>query len=150
MHPEGKVVAVCRSGKKGVPKEPIDQGHLKVDWGLEGDAHAGKWHRQISLLADESIAKMRAKGLDVGPGSFAENVTTQGLCLHTLPVGTLLELGSALVRITQIGKTCHSRCAIYQQTGDCVMPREGVFAEVLEPGKVRAGERCRVVDDYIK
>lgn len=117
-----------------------------MDWGLEGDAHAGNWHRQISLLAWESIESMRAKGLSVREGSFAENITTTGLELHTLPVGTHLRLGSALVEVTQIGKICHSHCAIYYAAGDCVMPREGIFVKVLTPGAVREGDAVEVVD----
>lgn len=141
----GEVVAVCTSEAKGTPKTDVGRGVLRVDWGLEGDAHAGKWHRQVSLLALESIDSMRAKGLAVAPGSFAENITTSGLVLHTLPVGTRLRLGSALVEVTQIGKVCHHHCAIYEQAGDCVMPREGIFVKVLEPGSVATGDRVEVL-----
>ncbi|MBC7316881.1 MAG: MOSC domain-containing protein [Chloroflexi bacterium] len=143
----GKVVAVCTSDRTGIPKKSIAEGTLKVNWGLEGDAHAGTWHRQVSLLALESIEKMRAKGLNVHPGSFAENITTQGLELYTLPLGTRLRLGTALVEVTQIGKECHTKCAIYQAAGDCVMPREGIFVRVLEPGTVRAGDPIEILDD---
>ncbi len=129
---KGNVVAVCTSEKKGTRKKNIGSGLIKVNWGIEGDAHAGDWHRQISLLALESIDKMRAVGLDVGPGDFAENITTQGLELVTLPIGTKMRLGQALAEVTQIGKVCHNRCAIYYQAGDCVMPREGIFVRVLE------------------
>ena len=114
---------------------------------IEGDAHAGNWHRQVSLLALESIEKMRALGLSVAPGSFAENITTRGLELFTLPIGTRLRLGNALVEVTQIGKVCHSRCAIYQQVGDCVMPREGIFVKVLEGGPVAIGDGVEVLAD---
>lgn len=137
---KGKVVAVCVSDKKGTVKKNVGSGMLRVNWGLEGDAHAGDWHRQVSLLAWESIETMRAKGLQVREGSFAENITTEGLELHTLPVGTQLRLGTALVEVTQIGKVCHSHCAIYYAAGDCVMPREGIFVKVLEPGEVRTGD----------
>ena len=143
---KGKVIAVCLSQRKGTPKHDVREGFLRADWGLEGDAHAGPWHRQVSLLAMESIEKMQAKGLKVRPGSFAENITTQGLELHTLPVGTRLRLGQALVEVTQIGKECHERCAIYYQAGDCVMPREGIFVRVLEGGTVRAGDAIEVVE----
>ena len=143
---KGKVLAVCTSPKKGMPKTDVGSGQLKVDWGLEGDAHAGNWHRQVSLLAIESIDKMRAKGLTVGPGSFAENITTKGIELYTLPVGTRMRLGSSLVEVTQIGKVCHDRCAIYQQAGDCVMPREGIFVKVLEPGDVRVDDSVEIVE----
>jgi MOSC domain-containing protein YiiM len=142
----GEIVAVCVSEKKGTPKKDVGSGVLKVDWGLEGDAHAGKWHRQVSLLALESIARMQEKGLNVKPGSFAENITTEGLELHTLPVGTRLRIGSALVEVTQIGKVCHDRCAIYHLAGDCVMPKEGIFVRVLEPGTVEAGDRVEVLE----
>jgi len=137
---KGKVVAVCVSDKKGTVKKNVGSGMLRVNWGLEGDAHAGDWHRQVSLLAWESIETMRAKGLKVREGSFAENITTEGLELHTLPIGTQLRLGTALVEVTQIGKVCHSHCAIYYAAGDCVMPREGIFVKVLEPGEVCTGD----------
>ena len=142
---KGKVVAVCISKKKGIPKKTIEKGVLRVDWGLEGDAHAGNWHRQVSLLAWESIEKMRAKGLNVKEGSFAENITTEGVELYTLPVGTRMRLGTALVEVTQIGKICHDRCAIYTLAGDCVMPREGIFVRVLEPGEVAAGDALEIL-----
>ena len=145
MSQKGKVVAVCTSERQGTPKRDVGHGQLQVDWGLVGDAHAGPWHRQVSLLAWESIEKMRARGLNVRAGSFAENITTQGLELHTLPVGTRLRVGTALVEVTQIGKVCHDRCAIYYQAGDCVMPREGIFVRVLEPGEVAAGDVVEVL-----
>ena len=145
MHNTGKIVAVCTSDRKGIPKHPIARGELKAHWGLDGDAHAGDWHRQVSLLAIESINKMREKGLNVRPGSFAENIATKGIELFTLPVGTRMRLGTALVRITQIGKVCHTKCAIYQQAGDCVMPREGIFVEILEPGTVSAGDAVEIL-----
>lgn len=146
MSQKGKVEAVCISDKKGVPKHNVGSGELRVDWGIEGDAHAGDWHRQVSLLAQESIDKMRAKGLNVHAGSFAENITTSGIELYTLPVGTRMRLGSALVEVTQIGKVCHDRCAIYYAAGDCVMPREGIFVKVLQPGSVRTGDTLEVLD----
>lgn len=119
----GRIVAVCTSANKGERKKNIGRGMLIANHGLKGDAHAGPWHRQVSLLAMESIAKMQAKGLKVGPGDFAENLTTEGIDLVSLPVGTRLKIGpSVLAEVTQIGKQCHSRCAIYQQAGDCVMP----------------------------
>lgn len=145
MSAEGQVLAVCTSGKKGTRKRDVGQGELRPNWGLVGDAHAADWHRQVSLLAWESIEKMRAKGLNVRAGSFAENITTTGLSLVDLPVGTRLRLGEALVQVSQIGKVCHDRCAVYYQAGDCVMPREGIFVEVLEGGTVRAGDRIEVL-----
>jgi len=142
---KGKVRAVCISDRKGVIKKNVGNGVLRVDWGLEGDAHAGNWHRQVSLLAWESIETMRAKGLKVKEGSFAENITTEGLELPTLPIGTRLRLGTALVEVTQIGKVCHTPCAIYYAAGDCVMPREGIFVKVLEPGEVHTGDVIEVL-----
>ena len=142
---KGKVRAVCISDRKGMIKKNVGSGVLRVDWGLEGDAHAGNWHRQVSLLAWESIETMRAKGLKVKEGSFAENITTEGLELPTLPIGTRLQLGTALVEVTQIGKVCHTPCAIYYAAGDCVMPREGIFVKVLEPGEVHTGDVIEVL-----
>lgn len=136
----GRVVAVCTSARKGVRKKNVGEGELVVESGLAGDAHAGPWHRQVSMLAVESIEKMRAKGLKVGPGDFAENITTEGIDLPSLPVGTRLRLGSTELEVTQIGKECHTRCAIYYQAGDCVMPREGIFVRVLAGGQVKVGD----------
>ncbi|MHB9032551.1 MAG: MOSC domain-containing protein [Anaerolineae bacterium] len=140
------VEAVCISDKKGVPKHDVKHGELRVKWGIVGDAHAGDWHRQVSLLAQESIDKMRAKGLNVRAGSFAENITTRGIELYSLPIGTRMRLGSALVEVTQIGKICHDHCAIYYAAGDCVMPREGIFVKVLEPGEVNTGDQLVVLE----
>ena len=142
----GEVVAVCTSEETGVIKEDVGTGTLRENWGLEGDAHAGPWHRQVSLLALESIEKMQRMGLDVQPGSFAENITTTGLVLHTLPVGTRLRLGESLAEVTQIGKVCHKGCAIREQTGDCVMPREGIFVRVLRGGTVKRGDLIETLD----
>ncbi|GAB4228871.1 MAG: MOSC domain-containing protein [Deltaproteobacteria bacterium] len=136
----GKVIAVCTSERKGEKKRPVPSVTLVPDLGVERDAHAGPWHRQVSLLAVESIAKMRAKGLSVGPGDFAENITVEGVDLVGLKPGDRLLAGEALLEITQIGKECHNRCAIYYQAGDCVMPKEGVFARVLRGGTLRAGD----------
>ncbi len=136
----GTVVAVSVGARKGEKKIPVPAVTLVPDSGVAGDAHAGPGIRQVSLLALESIGKMREKGLSVGPGDFAENVTVEGMDLPALRVGQRLRVGRALVEITQIGKECHDRCAIYFQAGDCVMPREGVFARVLEGGTVRAGD----------
>ena len=137
----GKVLAVNVSEEKGTKKTNIQSCDLLKDFGLKGDAHAGPWHRQVSLLANESIEKMRAMGLKVGYGDFAENITTEGVDLVHLPIGTTIRVGnSVLLRVTQIGKECHERCAIYYQVGDCVMPKEGIFAEVLSEGEVKAGD----------
>ena len=140
-----KVVSVSISEQKGMRKTPVTSALLKQEHGLVGDAHAGDWHRQVSLLAMESIEKMQRMGLDVNPGDFAENITTEGIDLMTLPVGSRLSLGEAEVEITQIGKTCHTRCAIYQQAGDCVMPKEGVFARVLREGIVKTGDHVNIL-----
>ncbi|MFA6028611.1 MAG: MOSC domain-containing protein [Elusimicrobiota bacterium] len=138
----GKIVAVSLSARRGEKKTPVAEALLVAERGLEGDAHAGAGHRQVSLLAAESIEKMRAAGLRVGPGAFAENLTTEGIDLPSLPVGSLLRVGpDAVLEITQIGKECRQRCAIYEQAGDCVMPREGIFARVRTGGRVRPGDR---------
>jgi MOSC domain-containing protein YiiM len=141
-----EIVAVCTSESKGERKTDVGLAELKKDFGLVGDAHGGDWHRQVSLLAIESIDKMRAAGLDVGPGDFAENLTTRGIELYSLPIGTRFRVGaSVLLEMTQIGKECHDRCAIYHQAGDCVMPKEGVFAIVLEGGMVKTGDTVEIL-----
>ena len=145
--PQGRVRAVCTSARKGIRKRDRGSAELRPDWGIVGDAHAADWHRQVSLLAWESIEKMRALGLNVNAGSFAENITTEGISLVDLPLGTRLRLGEALVEVTQIGKECHARCAIYAQAGDCVMPREGIFVRVHQGGWVRAGDSITVEAD---
>lgn len=137
-----EVVAVCTSEKKGTVKLSVPEIQLKRNHGVVGDAHAGDWHRQVSLLGKESVDKMPFPNL--APGVFAENILTRGLSLYTLPVGTKLRVGETLLEITQIGKECHADCAIRQQTGDCVMPREGVFAIVLEEGAVRSGDPVEI------
>jgi len=137
----GKVLAVNISEEKGTKKTNIQSCTLLKDFGLKGDAHAGPWHRQVSLLANESIGKMKAMGLKVGYGDFAENITTEGVDLVQLPIGTEIRIGdSVILRLTQIGKECHERCAVYYQAGDCVMPKEGIFAEVLSEGEVKVGD----------
>jgi len=141
-----KIVAVCRSDQKGVKKEATTEGILREDYGLVGDAHADCCtHRQVSLLAAESIDKMRQRGFDVGPGDFAENLTCEGIDLALLPVGTQLSIGKKVIlEITQIGKECHSGCAIFRQTGKCIMPKEGVFAKVVRGGVVKSGDGIRL------
>ena len=142
-----RIIAVCSSDQKGTRKEPVQSGVIQEDYGLVGDAHANCCtHRQVSLLAMESIDKMRAAGLNVGPGDFAENVTTYGIDLVSLPVGTRLLIGEeAVLAITQIGKKCHIPCAIYRQAGDCIMPREGIFAEVKSSGVIKCGDTVMVM-----
>jgi MOSC domain-containing protein YiiM len=139
------VIAVCISQNKGERKTPVPAIELRENHGVVGDAHAGEWHRQVSLLASESIAKMKSLGLDVTTGDFAENITTSGIDLVSLPVGTRLALGETLLEVTQIGKECHTRCAIYYQAGDCVMPKEGIFAKVLHGGSVVPGCSIEIV-----
>lgn len=141
------VIAVCISEKKGTAKHPVELIELKKRHGILGDAHAGDWHRQVSLLATESIDKMRRIFPDIPVGAFAENILTEGLQLSTLPVGTKLAVGECLLEITQIGKECHKDCAIGRQVGDCVMPREGVFAIVLTEGTIRPGDAIRIEAD---
>jgi MOSC domain-containing protein YiiM len=146
MNRRGKVVSVNISAKKGTRKKNVAQSCLLPEFGLQDDAHAGKWHRQVSLLAMESIGKMVHLGLKVGPGDFAENITTQGLDLLKLPVGTRFRIGeNSLLEVTQIGKVCHTRCAIYYQAGDCVMPKEGIFARVLQGGEIKVGDEIHVL-----
>lgn len=142
-----KIIAVSISDRKGEKKHNVSEVRLIPDHGLDQDAHAGDWHRQVSLLDMQSIARIREKGLDVNPGNFAENITTEGIRLWELPIGTQMQLGqNVVVEVTQIGKECHSHCAIFHQVGDCVMPREGIFAKVLRQGTVRPGDRIVVMD----
>lgn len=140
------VVAVCTSDKKGVRKKPVDVIELAVGTGVVGDAHAGAWHRQVSLLPDESVDELREVLPNLAPGDFAENILTRGLDLKSLPVGTVVAAGEALVAVTQIGKKCHNDCEIKRLTGKCAMPTEGIFAVVIRDGKVRAGDEVRVVE----
>ena len=144
-----EIIAVCKSAEKGTRKEAVVEGVLREDYGLEGDAHAHCCtHRQVSLLAVESINKMRVLGFDVNPGDFAENLTTRGLELASLPVGTEVSIGKGiLLEVTQIGKECHSGCAIYRQIGRCIMPKEGIFARVIRGGPVRAGDRIEIAEN---
>ncbi len=135
----GKIIAICTSDVRGVQKQPRDTAWLDKDWGIRGDAHAGHWHRQVSLLSAEEIAAFNEKGAGVQPGAFGENLVAEGIDLCRLPVGTLLGCGDAVLEITQIGKECHSHCAIYQKMGDCIMPREGVFARVITGGQIAVG-----------
>ena len=139
------IQAVCISERKGEQKHPVERVHLRPAHGIDGDAHAGNWHRQVSMLGQESVDKIREMiGFLPGPGAFAENILTKGLILYELPVGTRLRVGTALCEITQIGKECHADCAIRRQAGDCVMPREGIFLSVIEEGDAGAGDRVTV------
>lgn len=136
----GKVVAVCTSDRRGIQKKDVSAGYFAADWGIDGDAHAGHWHRQVSLLSADKIAAFNEKGAGVVPGAFGENLVVEGFDFRALPVGTLLRCGDVLLEMTQIGKECHSHCEIYKKMGDCIMPREGVFARVLEPGEIHVGD----------
>lgn len=135
----GRIVAVCVSLSKGDRKTPVDLAELRINHGIVGDAHAGEWHRQVSLLAKESIFKMQQLGLKVDAGDFAENLTTEGIDLLALAIGDRIQVGDALLEVSQIGKECHTRCAIYHQAGDCVMPKEGLFARVIAGGMAAPG-----------
>jgi MOSC domain-containing protein YiiM len=139
------VLAVCISENKGERKKPVTSVELRENHGIVGDGHAGDWHRQVSLLARESIDKMREMGLDVNAGDFAENITTSGIDLVSLPIGRRLQLGETLLEVTQIGKECHTRCAIFYQAGDCVMPKEGIFARVITGGVIIPGDEVQAV-----
>ena len=142
------IKAVCISEKKGQQKHPVEEIRLVPHVGVPGDAHAGDWHRQVSLLGAESVAKLQERiSIRLFPGAFAENILCEGLCLYQLPVGTKLRVGSALCEVTQIGKECHADCAIRQQAGDCVMPREGIFLRVLEEGSAKAGDSVERIDE---
>jgi len=144
----GRIVAVSISKKKGIPKSNVNSAKLIENHGIEGDIHAGKWHRQVSFLALESIDKMRAKGLPgLRPGAFAENITTEFLTLPEIAIGTKIKIGqSAELEITQIGKECHDKCAIFVKVGDCVMPREGIFAKVIKSGDIKINDEIRILN----
>ncbi|MCB6568419.1 MOSC domain-containing protein [Eubacterium limosum] len=145
---KGKVIAINRSEKKGVMKTPVGKGVFIENFGLEGDAHGGNWHRQVSLLGQESIDKMVALGAgELTPGNFAENITTEGITVYELPVGTRLKIGETLQEVTQIGKECHKGCEIAKKVGDCVMPREGIFTIILKGGVVKPGDTIEVLED---
>lgn len=145
-----KIVSIAVSPKKGTRKTLVDRATLVENHGLEGDAHAGPWHRQVSFLASESIQRARESGLDVDFGHFAENVATEGIVWHTLEVGTQVKLGkTVVVEVSQIGKTCHKPCAIYYQAGDCIMPREGVFARVIRGGEIACGDPIALVFESV-
>lgn len=141
----GKILGICVSEKRGTEKHGIKEANLVKDWGIEGDAHGGKWHRQVSLLSFEKIEAFRAKGAEVEFGAFGENLIVEGYDLRALPVGTRFQIGDVILELTQIGKECHSHCQIYKRMGDCIMPREGVFAEVIEPGHIKVGDEITVI-----
>jgi MOSC domain-containing protein YiiM len=136
------ILAVNTSDRKGAQKTPVPEATLREDHGIEGDAHAGPWHRQVSLLADEDVQTMRGKGIEIHCGDFAENITTEGVELAALPVGTRLHLGEVILEVTQIGKECHQGCAIFAAVGECVMPRRGIFARVIRGGRISCDSEC--------
>ena len=141
----GKILGICISEKRGTEKHEIPEANLVKDWGIEGDAHGGKWHRQVSLLSFEKIEDFRAKGAEVDFGAFGENLIVEGYDLRALPVGTRFQIGDAVLELTQIGKECHSHCQIYKRMGDCIMPREGVFTEVIELGHIKIGDEITMI-----
>lgn len=140
----GKVIAVCTSPAKGTQKTNVGEGIFIEDFGIQGDAHAGKWHRQVSLLSYDKIEEFRERGAEVEDGAFGENLVVEGIDFRTLPVGTRLYCGDVILEMTQIGKECHHGCAIYQKMGDCIMPREGVFARVIRGGSIKTGDEMRI------
>ena len=139
-----KVIAVCTSDRKGLQKHDVNTAHFSVEWGIDGDAHAGSWHRQVSLLSADKIEAFNKRGANVIPGAFGENLVVEGFDFRALPVGTLLRCGDVLLEMTQIGKECHSHCEIYKKMGECIMPREGVFARVIEPGSISVGDEMSI------
>lgn len=143
----GKVTAVCTSPEKGTQKKNVKEAVFIEDFGIQGDAHAGKWHRQVSLLSYDKIEAFRARGAEVEDGSFGENLVVEGIDFRTLPVGTRLHCNDVILEMTQIGKECHHGCQIFKKMGDCIMPREGVFAKVIRGGTIRVGDEMRVEDE---
>lgn len=141
----GKILAICISEEKGTQKKPVETATLVEDWGIEKDAHGGKWHRQVSLLSFEKIEEFRAKGVEVDFGAFGENLVVEGFDLRHVPVGTRFQIGEAVLELTQIGKECHSHCAIYHAVGDCIMPREGVFTQVIKGGAIKTGDTIEML-----
>jgi molybdopterin adenylyltransferase len=145
---KGRIKAISVSMKKGTKKENVRQAELKADYGIIGDAHAGKWHRQVSILSFESIVKASAQGTSVLPGDFAENITTEGIDLHLLKLGDKIHFNKVIeLEITQLGKKCHTKCEIYKKVGDCIMPREGIFAKVIKGGLLKVGDEIEVTHD---
>ena len=143
----GRITAICVSERKGTQKHYVEQAELRVDHGIVGDAHAGNWHRQVSLLNKEKIDDVRARGAKVNDGAFGENIIVEGIDFKTLPIGTRYRSGDVLLEMTQIGKECHSHCAIYAAVGDCIMPREGVFCKVLQGGTLRVGDYLEITEE---
>lgn len=140
----GKVIAVCVSERRGIQKTNVHSALFRENWGIEGDAHAGDWHRQVSLLSHDKIEAFRARGAEVGNGAFGENLVVEGIDFRSLPVGTVLECSGVVLEMTQIGKECHSHCEIFKKMGECIMPTEGVFARVIQGGTISEGDRMEV------
>ncbi len=143
----GKIIAVCVSTEKGTQKHPVDRAHFLADWGIQGDAHAGKWHRQVSLLSHGQIEAFRARGAAVDDGAFGENLVVEGFDFKTLPIGARLQCNDVVLELTQIGKECHAHCEIYKVMGDCIMPREGVFSRVLHGGAISPGDEMTLLKE---
>ena len=141
----GKITGICISEKRGTSKHPVDEAVIREGWGIENDAHGGNWHRQISLLSQEKVDAFRRKGAEVKPGAFGENLIVEGIDFSSLSVGTRFQIGDVLLELTQIGKECHQHCQIYQKMGDCIMPREGVFSQVVKGGRIRTGDEMEVL-----
>ena len=142
----GKVISVCTSEKKGTLKTSVPEIDVRKDWGIQGDAHAGKWHRQVSLLSYEKIEAFRARGAEIEDGAFGENIIVQGIDFATLPVGTKFACNDVVLELTQIGKECHSGCAIFKKMGECIMPKQGVFTKVLHGGIIRPGDELTILE----
>ena len=143
----GKVIAICTSPARGTQKHQVSAARFTVEWGIEGDAHGGNWHRQVSLLSADKIAAFNARGANVQPGAFGENLVVEGFDFKTLPVGTRFLCNDVLLELTQIGKQCHSHCEIYKVMGECIMPREGVFTRVLHGGTISVGDELTIVEE---
>ena len=144
-----KLIAICTSEKKGTAKIMVNEANVIEDFGIEGDAHAGKWHRQVSLLALEKIEDFRLKGANVDFGAFGENLVVEGIELNKLPIGQRIKIGEVDLEVTQIGKKCHDKCAIFYQVGECIMPTNGIFTKVIKGGKIKVGEECTLLDSGI-
>ena len=143
----GKVIAVCTSDRRGIQKHDVNSGYFEVNWGIDGDAHAGQWHRQVSLLSYDRIQEFRARGAKVEDGAFGENLVVEGIDFKTLPIGTKFKCNDVVLELTQIGKECHHGCAIFQAMGDCIMPREGVFTKVLHGGVIKEGDNLEILEE---
>ena len=141
----GTIKGICVSSQRGTQKHEVTEADVRVDWGIVGDAHAGNWHRQVSLLSYDRIREFQEKGADIAPGAFGENLIVEGYDFRTLPVGSRFEIGEAELEITQIGKECHTHCEIYKTMGDCIMPREGVFTKVIHGGKIKVGDELVMI-----